>query len=93
MNHNLWGPSNPHPLSEKKTELIWEGKYDEYGNRREIKLPSTPYPLQKIETIDEPHDRIKAGRTVQDEIFDETKFNENSHPDDFLTCLSGVTIS
>jgi DNA modification methylase len=87
MNHNLWGPSNPHPLSEKKTELIWEGKYDEYGNRREIKLPSTPYPLQKIETIDEPHDRIKAGRTVQDEIFDETKFNENSHPDDFRNML------
>ena len=87
MNQNLWGPSNPHPLSEKKTELIWEGKYDEYGNRREIKLPSTPYPLQKIETIDEPHDRIKAGRTVQDEIFDETKFNENSHPDDFRNML------
>jgi hypothetical protein len=75
MNQNLWGPSNPHPLSKTKTELIWEGKYDEYGNRREIKLPSTPYPLQKIETIDEPHDRIKADRVVQDEIFDEPKFD------------------
>jgi hypothetical protein len=29
-----WGPDNPHPLSRIKTELIWEGKYDEYGNRR-----------------------------------------------------------
>lgn len=87
MNQNLWGPSNPHPLSETKTELIWEGKYDEYGNRREIKLPSTPYPLQKIETIDEPHDRIKADRAVQDEIFDETKFHEGHHHDNFRNML------
>jgi adenine-specific DNA-methyltransferase len=87
MNQNLWDPSNPHPLSETKTELIWEGKYDEYGNRREIKLPSTPYPLQKIETIDEPHDRIKAYRAVQDEIFDETKFHEGHHHDNFRNML------
>ena len=87
MNQNLWGPSNPHPLSETKTELIWEGKYDEYGNRREIKLPSTPYPLQKIEAIDEPHDRIKADRAVQDEIFDETKFHEGHHHDSFRNML------
>jgi len=87
MNQNLWGPSNPHPLSKTKTELIWEGKYDEYGNRREIKLPSTPYPLQKIETIDEPHDRIKADRVVQDEIFDETKFHEGHHHDSFRNML------
>ena len=25
-------PGNPHPLSTPKTELLWEGKYDEYGN-------------------------------------------------------------
>lgn len=84
---NVYGPNNPHPLSKTKTELIWEGKYDEYGNRREIKLPSTPYPLQKIEAIDEPHDRIKADRAVQDEIFDETKFHENNHPDSFRNML------
>lgn len=87
MNQNLWGPSNPHPLSKTKTELIWEGKYDEYGNRREIKLPSTPYPLQKIETIDEPHDRVKADRAVQDEIFDETTFHEGHHHDSFRNML------
>jgi len=87
MEKSNWGPGNPHPLSKIKTELIWEGKYDEYGNRREIKLPSTPYPLQKIEAIDEPHDRIKADRVVQDEIFDETKFNESNHPDDFRNML------
>ncbi len=28
-----WGLDNPHPFSQMKTELIWEGKYDEYGNR------------------------------------------------------------
>lgn len=87
MSQNAWGPDNPHPLSKTKTELIWEGKYDEYGNRREIKLPPSPYPLQKIETIDEPHDRIKADRIVQDEIFDDTKFYEGHHHDSFRNML------
>ena len=59
-NGPLWGPDNPHPLSRMKTELVWEGKYDEYGNRRPVKLPASPLPLQRIETIDEPHDRCKA---------------------------------
>src|SRR2546425_6206557 len=31
-----FGPGNPHPLFDRKTELVWEGKYDEYGNRREV---------------------------------------------------------
>ena len=31
-----YGPNNPHPLSTLRTELVWEGKYDEYGNRREV---------------------------------------------------------
>jgi len=31
-----WGLDNPHPFSQMKTELIWEGKYDEYGNRRAV---------------------------------------------------------
>ena len=34
--NNRFGPDNPHPLSALKTELVWEGKYDEYGNRREL---------------------------------------------------------
>lgn len=87
MNKENWGPANPHPLSKIKTELIWEGKYDEYGRKREVKLPSTPYPLQRIETIDEPHDRIKADRAVQGDIFDEYSFSENNHPDDFRNML------
>ncbi|MEK6705066.1 MAG: site-specific DNA-methyltransferase [Bdellovibrionota bacterium] len=49
-----WGPDNPHPLSALKTELVWEGKYDQYGNRRTVDIAGCPMPMQKIETIDEP---------------------------------------
>lgn len=49
-----WGPDNPHPLSTLKTELVWEGKYDEYGNRRSVDIAGCSMPMQKIETIDEP---------------------------------------
>jgi hypothetical protein len=31
-----YGIDNPHPLSQLTTELVWEGKYDEYGNRRDL---------------------------------------------------------
>ncbi len=31
MTDNIrWGLDNPHPFSQMKTELIWEGKCDEY---------------------------------------------------------------
>ncbi len=50
----IFGPNNPHPLSTRKTELIWEGKYDEYGNRREVDIAGMAMPMQKIETIEEP---------------------------------------
>lgn len=40
-----WKPDNSHLLSRMKTELVWEGKYDEYGNWRPVKLPATPFPL------------------------------------------------
>ncbi len=66
-----WGPNNPHPLPCKQTELVWEGKYDEYGNRRPIKLPTSPFPLQCIETIDESHDSEKARNP---NLFDENTF-------------------
>ncbi len=74
-----YGPDNPHPLSQMKTELVWEGKYDEYGNRRAGRLPSTPLSLQRIETIDEPRDRSTAQRLP----FDET----SAHCDDFRNML------
>ncbi len=35
MTNNIrWGLDKPHPFSHMKTELLWKGKYDEYGNRR-----------------------------------------------------------
>lgn len=78
-NNGNWGPDNPHPLSRVKTELIWVGKYDEYGNRRPLKLPTSPFPLQRIETIDEPRDRCHA----QGLLFDSDK----AHCDDFRNML------
>src|SRR3989338_5341923 len=74
-----FGSDNPHPLSTLKTELVWEGKYDEYGNRREIDVAGCAMPLQKIETIDEPRSRAEA----QGKLFDAKK----SHPDDFRNML------
>jgi adenine-specific DNA-methyltransferase len=78
-NLQRFGPDNPHPLSTRKTELVWEGKYDEYGNRREVDIAGCSMPLQKIETIDEPRSRAEA----QGKLFDSKK----SHPDDFRNML------
>ncbi len=55
-----YGPQNPHPLSRLSTELIWEGKYDEYGRRRGVDTTSLAMPLQRIETVDEPRQRAEA---------------------------------
>ncbi len=82
-----WGPDNPHPLSQMKTELVWEGKYDEYGNRRPVSLPTTPLPLQRIETIDVPLDARKAEANQQGSLFDETAFRQQHHRDDFRNML------
>lgn len=79
-----WGPENPHPLSRMRTELVWEGKYDEYGRRREVQLPSFPLVLQKVETIDEPRDRERA---EQGGLFDEEEFTQSAHRDDFRNRL------
>ena len=77
--NTIFGPHNPHPLSQMRTELVWEGKYDEFGNRREIDLAGLAMPLQKIETIDEPRSRAEA----QGSLFDEVK----AHRDDFRNRL------
>ena len=55
-----WGPANPHPLSKMRTELVWEGKYDEYGKRREVDVAALSMPMQRIETVDEPRQRAEA---------------------------------
>ncbi len=62
-----------------KTELVWEGKYDEYGNRRAVDVVGLSMPLQKIETVDEPASRLKA----QGGLFD----SERAHRDDFRNML------
>ena len=62
-----------------KTELLWEGKYDEYGNRREVDAASMTMPLQKIETVDEPRSRSEA----QGLLFDTQK----AHLDNFRNML------
>ena len=64
-----YGLDNPHPLSQLKTELVWDGKYDEYGNRRAVDIAGCAMPLQKIETIDEP--RSRAAATGQIEMFEQ----------------------
>jgi DNA modification methylase len=79
MNDAPFGPTNPHPLSRVKTELVWEGKYDEHGRKREVSLPSFPLVMQRIETIDEPRDRSRA----QGSLFDDT----TAHKDDFRNRL------
>jgi adenine-specific DNA-methyltransferase len=80
MTNNIrWGLDNPHPLSQMKTELIWEGKYDEYGNRRAVDIAGCAMPLQKIETIDEP----ASCALVQGNLFDPVK----AHHDDFRNML------
>jgi len=78
-NNTRWGLVNPHPFSQMKTKLIWEGKYDEYGNRRAVDIAGCAMPLQKIETVDEPASRAH----VQDKLFDPVK----AHQDDFRNQL------
>lgn len=79
MAQSQYGPNNPHPFSTIRTELIWEGKYDEYGNRREVDIAGAAFPLQKIETVDEPRSRAE----VQGLLFEPQK----SHHDDFRNRL------
>ncbi|MBI4667471.1 MAG: site-specific DNA-methyltransferase [Nitrospinae bacterium] len=74
-----YGPGNPHPLSTMKTELVWEGKYDEYGNKREVDISGSAMPMQRIETIDEPRSRLES----QGELFNAKK----AHTDDFRNRL------
>jgi DNA modification methylase len=70
-----------------KTELVWEGKYDEYGNRRPVCLPASPLPLQRIETIDQPRDARKAQARQLGLPFSEEEFHQQAHRDDFRNML------
>lgn len=76
---DAFGPHNPHPLSQLSTELVWEGKYDEFGERRTVDAAGLAMPMQRIETIDEPRARAEA----QGDLFDSQK----AHLDDFRNQL------
>lgn len=76
-----YGPGSPHPLSQVKTELIWEGKYDEHGNRREVDVAGCVLPLQKVESIDEP--RSTAEGAGQMDLFKK----QSKRQDDFRNRL------
>ena len=43
-----WGPDKTHPFSRMRTELVWDGKYDEYGRRRSVDVAGAAMPMQKI---------------------------------------------
>ena len=43
-----YSPQNPSPLLQRPTELVWEGKYDEHGDRWEADPVSGEIPVQKI---------------------------------------------
>lgn len=80
-NGKAYGPANPHPLSRVRTELVWEGKYDEYGNRREVDVAGHSLPMQKIETIDQP--RSEAAAAGQLDMFE----RKTKRVDDFRNML------
>jgi hypothetical protein len=64
-----WGPDNPHPLSQMRTELVWDGKYDEYGRRRSVDVAGAAMPMQKIETVDMPRsEALASGQTTFGEL-------------------------
>ena len=77
----LYDSHNPHPLSQMRTELVWEGKYDEYGDRREVDIAGCAMPMQKIEGIDEP--RREAIASQQLTLFEQ----QNPRVDDFRNRL------
>ena len=76
-----WGIDHPHPLSQMRTELVWDGKYDEYGNRRGVDIAGCAMPLQRIETIDEPRSRAEAQGELA--LFEK----EKKRKDDFRNML------
>jgi adenine-specific DNA-methyltransferase len=78
---NSFGPQNPHPLSTMRTELVWEGKYDEFGRRREVDIAGLAMPMQRIETIDQP--RSEAAASGQLALFEK----EHKRLDDFRNRL------
>ena len=71
-----YNSNNPHPLFTCKTELVWDGKYDEQGNRRPIEVTTSTLPLQHIEQVDQPRSEAAAQGTL--DLFErKTKRNDD----------------
>ena len=69
--------NHPHPFSTCKTELIWEGKYDEHGNRRPVERTSATVPLQLIEQVDQPRSEAAVTEETLEMFEEETKRNDD----------------
>ena len=59
-----WGPDNPHPLFGRKTELVWDDKYDEYGARRPVDIAGSGMAMQEMETMDMPRSEAQGSQTT-----------------------------
>ena len=71
-----YSSDNPHPLFTCKTELIWDGKYDEHGNKRPVEVTAATLPLQHIEQVDQPRSEAAAEGTL--DLFErKTKRNDD----------------
>ena len=71
-----YNSNNPHPLFTCKTELVWDGKYDEQGNRRPVEVTTATLPLQHIEQVDQPRSEAVAEGTL--DLFErQTKRNDD----------------
>ena len=55
----VYGPGNPHPLSAMRTELVWDGKYDDTATGAGG-CAGCAMPMQKIETVDKPRSEAAA---------------------------------
>ena len=64
-----WGPDNPHPLSQMRTELVWDGKYDEYGRRRSVDVAGAPAPGRRSRRWTCPRsEALASGQTTLGEL-------------------------
>jgi uncharacterized protein len=43
-----YAPHNPDPVSQTRSEMVWAGKYDEYGQRHELDRLDCAMPMQQI---------------------------------------------
>jgi hypothetical protein len=66
-----------------RTELVWDGKYDEFGNRREVDFAACAFPTQKIEAVDEP--RQRAAAQAQTDMFEQRLLRIRESAPDYKT--------